>query len=124
MGRQPRTRSRRGLGRPLADGLAYTLARVHDGERITLTAASDAPPLPPMPRTWAAIGPEPAVMGILNVTPDSFSDGGDYFDPAAPSPPACAWRRRRGHHRHRRREHPAATPPRCRPRRNGAASCR
>lgn len=25
----------------------------------------------------------PAVMGIVNVTPDSFSDGGDFFDPAA-----------------------------------------
>ncbi len=24
---------------------------------------------------------QPAVMGVLNVTPDSFSDGGDYFDP-------------------------------------------
>ncbi|HUY26064.1 MAG TPA: dihydropteroate synthase [Candidatus Binataceae bacterium] len=24
----------------------------------------------------------PAVMGVLNVTPDSFSDGGKYFDPA------------------------------------------
>ena len=24
------------------------------------------------------------VMGILNVTPDSFSDGGRYLDPAAP----------------------------------------
>ncbi|HVA77567.1 MAG TPA: dihydropteroate synthase [Candidatus Binataceae bacterium] len=24
----------------------------------------------------------PAVMGVLNVTPDSFSDGGRYFDPA------------------------------------------
>src|SRR5271167_1335751 len=23
----------------------------------------------------------PAVMGVLNVTPDSFSDGGKYFDP-------------------------------------------
>src|SRR5882757_6087981 len=23
----------------------------------------------------------PAVMGVLNVTPDSFSDGGRYFDP-------------------------------------------
>ncbi len=22
-------------------------------------------------------------MGVLNVTPDSFSDGGDYLDPAA-----------------------------------------
>jgi dihydropteroate synthase len=26
---------------------------------------------------------KPAVMGILNVTPDSFSDGGRFFDPAA-----------------------------------------
>ncbi|MCM8813628.1 MAG: dihydropteroate synthase [Candidatus Omnitrophica bacterium] len=26
---------------------------------------------------------EPAVMGILNVTPDSFSDGGRFFDPGA-----------------------------------------
>ena len=25
----------------------------------------------------------PAVMGVLNVTPDSFSDGGEYLDPAA-----------------------------------------
>jgi len=25
---------------------------------------------------------EPAIMGILNVTPDSFSDGGQYVDPA------------------------------------------
>lgn len=27
-----------------------------------------------------AFGPLPAVMGIVNVTPDSFSDGGRYFD--------------------------------------------
>ncbi|MCU0703279.1 MAG: dihydropteroate synthase [Fimbriiglobus sp.] len=26
--------------------------------------------------------PRPLVMGIVNVTPDSFSDGGNYFDPA------------------------------------------
>lgn len=26
--------------------------------------------------------PRPLVMGIVNVTPDSFSDGGSYFDPA------------------------------------------
>ena len=29
------------------------------------------------------IGQRPLVMGIVNVTPDSFSDGGNYFDPAA-----------------------------------------
>lgn len=27
-----------------------------------------------------ALGPQPLVMGILNVTPDSFSDGGDFVD--------------------------------------------
>ena len=29
-----------------------------------------------------AFGPQPRVMGILNVTPDSFSDGGDFYDPS------------------------------------------
>lgn len=29
------------------------------------------------------IGPRPLVMGIVNVTPDSFSDGGTFLDPAA-----------------------------------------
>ena len=33
-------------------------------------------------RTWT-IGARPLVMGILNVTPDSFSDGGLYADPEA-----------------------------------------
>lgn len=28
----------------------------------------------------------PVVMGVVNVTPDSFSDGGDYFDPEDPGP--------------------------------------
>ncbi|CAA9466763.1 MAG: Dihydropteroate synthase, partial [uncultured Rubrobacteraceae bacterium] len=29
------------------------------------------------------MGPGPALFGILNVTPDSFSDGGDFLDPEA-----------------------------------------
>ena len=33
-----------------------------------------------LPRTEIALGQRTAVMGILNVTPDSFSDGGKYFD--------------------------------------------
>jgi dihydropteroate synthase len=37
-------------------------------------------PLPGLP------GDRPALMGIVNVTPDSFSDGGQFFDPAT----ACA----------------------------------
>ena len=28
------------------------------------------------------VSARPLVMGILNVTPDSFSDGGQFFDPA------------------------------------------
>ncbi len=31
--------------------------------------------------TWT-LGEFPKLMGIVNVTPDSFSDGGDWFDPA------------------------------------------
>jgi hypothetical protein len=29
------------------------------------------------------LGARTAIMGIVNVTPDSFSDGGSFFDPAA-----------------------------------------
>ena len=29
-----------------------------------------------------AVPSRPVVMGVLNVTPDSFSDGGEWFDPA------------------------------------------
>ncbi len=32
---------------------------------------------------WAGLPSRPLVMAILNVTPDSFSDGGDFLDPAA-----------------------------------------
>lgn len=38
----------------------------------------------PQNTTWAGIPLDrPRVMGILNVTPDSFSDGGRHLDPAA-----------------------------------------
>ena len=35
-------------------------------------------------------GPGPVVVGILNVTPDSFSDGGQFFDPEAAAEHAAA----------------------------------
>ena len=35
------------------------------------------------------IGPRPALMGILNCTPDSFSDGGQYADAQAAVDGAC-----------------------------------
>ena len=36
------------------------------------------------------LGPGPVLVGILNVTPDSFSDGGDFFDPEAAAARAAA----------------------------------
>jgi dihydropteroate synthase len=35
-------------------------------------------------------GPGPVLVGILNVTPDSFSDGGDFFDPESAARRAAA----------------------------------
>lgn len=34
----------------------------------------------PLTQGSLELGPHPLVMGIVNVTPDSFSDGGDHFD--------------------------------------------
>ncbi len=36
-----------------------------------------------LPRTHLEFGRRPLLMGIVNVTPDSFSDGGRYLDPQA-----------------------------------------
>ncbi|MCI0705743.1 MAG: dihydropteroate synthase [Planctomycetia bacterium] len=36
-----------------------------------------------LPDRTFSIGPRPLVMGIVNVTPDSFSDGGRFFDSSA-----------------------------------------
>ncbi|MFZ4516007.1 MAG: dihydropteroate synthase [Acidimicrobiia bacterium] len=33
------------------------------------------------PFTWSSVSQIPAVLGIVNVTPDSFSDGGQFLDP-------------------------------------------
>jgi dihydropteroate synthase len=37
-----------------------------------------------------ATGPGPVLVGILNVTPDSFSDGGEFFDPESAANHASA----------------------------------
>lgn len=44
-----------------------------------------APSTGPSTRGWAGFGPRraPILMGIVNVTPDSFSDGGRYYDARA-----------------------------------------
>ena len=55
---------------------------------------------PPLAERW----PRPSVMGVVNVTPDSFSDGGDNLDPAvAVATARRLLRRGRGARRHRRR---------------------
>lgn len=64
-------------------------------ERISRCGARDLLPVSEVPEDIleALCAPRPAslgfdytrprTMGILNVTPDSFSDGGDYLDPEA-----------------------------------------
>jgi dihydropteroate synthase len=50
---------------------------------IAITSAT-TPPAPSIAsRAWPALlsGPSPAVMGVLNITPDSFSDGGQFITP-------------------------------------------
>ncbi len=41
--------------------------------------ARDVTPQEPLPRKPLLLGGRPLVMGIVNVTPDSFSDGGDFL---------------------------------------------
>jgi dihydropteroate synthase len=47
-----------------------------DASRTAIESAST-----PLARKPLAFGARPLVMGIVNVTPDSFSDGGHYSDP-------------------------------------------
>ena len=77
------------MARPLAGGpSAFLLVRDPHGSVEPVAIASvprewaDAiarmsAPLP----SWADLPAGPLVMGILNATPDSFSDGGKHFDP-------------------------------------------
>jgi dihydropteroate synthase len=75
---------RAGLAHRLAGGpSAFVLARM--GGRIvpaaSLPEGAALDRLCLAPPAWAGLDPgRPAVMGILNVTPDSFSDGGDFLD--------------------------------------------
>ncbi|HVJ53888.1 MAG TPA: dihydropteroate synthase [Aliidongia sp.] len=92
------------IGRPgEAAACLEILVRQDGGARSVLVAAADFPrwldtnPGPAADRLrllagrlsaprrpWAGLALDrPLVMGIVNVTPDSFSDGGDFLDPAA-----------------------------------------
>lgn len=78
-----------GVALPLAGGrTAFTLVRLIEGDRL-----ADTMPVERIPDGWqleleritmrpsdAGLPSGPIVMGILNVTPDSFSDGGRYVD--------------------------------------------
>jgi len=46
--------------------------------RVVGPAHSRIAPVAPLPDLF----PPPAVMGVINVTPDSFSDGGEFVDPS------------------------------------------
>jgi len=84
-----------GLARPLAGGpAAFTLARLIDTEHgarklcpVGTVPAAWSPVLDVLTRApppWAGLKPgRAAVMGIINVTPDSFSDGGERLDAGA-----------------------------------------
>jgi len=71
-----------GLARPLAGGFAaFTLCRHHPEGSILPVRDLPRTAGPALERLCAApplcgLPPGPLVMGILNVTPDSFSDGG------------------------------------------------
>ena len=77
-----------GLARPLAGGpAAFALARLLPGGAIVPVAAVPPRWQPALeriaaPRPWAGLTAGPSLMAVLNVTPDSFSDGGRHSDPA------------------------------------------
>ena len=72
-----------GVALPLRGGMAFTLARLASGEVVRAVGLSGAAHWNLPLRPWSGLGwDRPAVMGILNVTPDSFSDGGLHSDAA------------------------------------------
>jgi len=58
--------------------------RSADRQAADTPSSGDAPALGDAPPSWLArllADRQPLVMGILNLTPDSFSDGGQFVDP-------------------------------------------
>ena len=80
-----------GRALPLAGGAnAFALARLHDDGPVRIVHVDAIPHdfaaalfrVTTRPPDWAGFASDRAlVMGIVNVTPDSFSDGGDHLDP-------------------------------------------
>jgi dihydropteroate synthase len=81
---------RRRYFEPLGDGRARLIVR-DDGRIVSDQTVSTVPPdwadlaarasAPPRPILPDLPCDRPLVMGVINVTPDSFSDGGDHFRP-------------------------------------------
>ncbi len=73
-----------GTARPLAGGpLAFSLFETPDGIKPAISLEPGHPLVVPR-APWCGFDlSRPLVMGIVNVTPDSFSDGGDHDDSAA-----------------------------------------
>src|SRR5262245_48328959 len=69
-----------GLTRPIRLREATGMAAPNRDPRSGQSTPDRKDPAP-LARLWA-LG-RPLVMGILNVTPDSFSDGGQFLDPRA-----------------------------------------
>jgi dihydropteroate synthase len=89
-----------GIAVPLSNtGLAFTHVEKIDGGTGTVAGRTAAPGLAtaecaPFAEARAPFAgvllDRPRIMGIVNVTPDSFSDGGDYADPAQAAARALA----------------------------------
>src|SRR5262249_52620138 len=78
----PAVPTRRGMaptGSPRLDSPALT-AQSHGMMAATLRPARSATAVHPLLQRLLS-RPIPAVMGVLNVTPDSFSDGGQFLAP-------------------------------------------
>jgi dihydropteroate synthase len=81
-------------GGPLAFALVEVIVRQPDGRIDRMSgpladiadwapAAGRLDALSRLRQPFAGLSlSRPAIMGVVNVTPDSFSDGGDFFDPA------------------------------------------
>lgn len=83
-GRAARAAVAAGTAQPLAGGpLAFSLVETADGIQPATALAAGHPLIKPR-LAWAGFDlSRPLIMGIVNVTPDSFSDGGDHASAAA-----------------------------------------
>ena len=111
-----RSRRRRAAGRAQPGRAAgVVVRRLTDGTLHRLVRR------PPLAECW----PRPSVMGVVNVTPDSFSDGGREPRPRRRGRDrAAAARRGRGARRRRRRVDPSRRRARCPSTRSCGGSCR